>query len=202
MKEKIEPPQEFYTWILHNHPDPDATVGHEFECYQVWRLMQNEREKETFEYNELREAADNLLAWLPDDKIDWMYDKDEFTKELRKAVKGVREALGETTITLKGDWESRRVWLDGKELDPGPSQKVWNKSPDGFNWGYGGSGPAQLALAILLELTDEQMAVRKFQFFKAYYIATLPQDSFEKEITFNLPLLGLEIRKDTNQGEE
>lgn len=26
---------------------------------------------------------------------------------------------------------------------------LWNHSPTGFNWGYGGSGPAQLALAIL-----------------------------------------------------
>lgn len=26
---------------------------------------------------------------------------------------------------------------------------LWNHSPTGFNWGYGGSGPAQLALALL-----------------------------------------------------
>lgn len=28
---------------------------------------------------------------------------------------------------------------------------VRNHSPDGFNWGYGGSGPSQLALAILID---------------------------------------------------
>lgn len=42
---------------------------------------------------------------------------------------------------LKGD-ANRQVWLDGELLDPKPSQKVYNHSPDGFNWGYGGSGPS------------------------------------------------------------
>jgi hypothetical protein len=87
------------------------------------------------------------------------------------------------TIHLKGDFQSRRVWLNGKELLPGRSQKVWNHSPDGFNWGYAGSGPAQLALAICLELYPEAMARQVHQQFKFSYIATLPQDSFEKDIT-------------------
>jgi hypothetical protein len=30
-------------------------------------------------------------------------------------------------------------------------QDIRNHSPDGFNWGYGGSGPSQLALAILAD---------------------------------------------------
>jgi hypothetical protein len=36
-------------------------------------------------------------------------------------------------------------------LEPWESQKVYNHSPDGFEFGYAGSGPAQLALAILLD---------------------------------------------------
>ena len=47
-----------------------------------------------------------------------------------------------------------RVTVNGRTLDPRPSQKVHNHSPNGFEWGYGGSGPAQLALAILLDATD------------------------------------------------
>ncbi len=35
-------------------------------------------------------------------------------------------------------------------LSPEPSQEIINHSPDGFNWGYGGSGPAQLALGFYL----------------------------------------------------
>ncbi len=38
-----------------------------------------------------------------------------------------------------------------EELSPELSQKLRNRSPDGFNWGYVGSGPAQLALALLME---------------------------------------------------
>jgi hypothetical protein len=57
-------------------------------------------------------------------------------------------------------------------LMPGPSQKLWNHSPDGFSWGYSGSGPAQLALAILLDVTgDEGLASRHHQAFKFKYVA-------------------------------
>ncbi len=81
---------------------------------------------------------------------------------------------------LKGEMASRRVWLDGKELKPGPSQKIWNHSPDGFTWGYGGSGPAQLALAICFKVTrDRDFAVKLHQEFKRRILCALMQDDFE-----------------------
>lgn len=44
---------------------------------------------------------------------------------------------------------------------------VRNHSPDGFAWGYNGSGPAQLALAVLLDLyDDEEFACHYYQEFK------------------------------------
>ncbi len=79
--------------------------------------------------------------------------------------------------TLKGD-ENREVWLDGKWLDPIPSQKYCNHSPDGFNWSYGGSGPAQLALAIVLQITGKADG---YQEFKWNVIADLPYGPFETE---------------------
>ncbi len=85
---------------------------------------------------------------------------------------------------LKGKWDTKRVWLDGVELTPQKSQQVFNHSPDGFNWGYGGSGPAQLALAICLELTQAYHALRIHQDFKWAHIAKLPQSDFE--IIFNV----------------
>lgn len=72
---------------------------------------------------------------------------------------------------LSGDGETREVYLDGKFLDPKPSQAVRNHSPDGFNWGYGGSGPAQLALAIMLKLTGKPDG---YQDLKFKTIAALP----------------------------
>jgi len=83
--------------------------------------------------------------------------------------------------TLKGIASTREVYLDGKYLDPARSQRVWNHSPDGFNWGYCGSGPAQLALAIILELTGKSDG---YQHFKFKIIAGLPQEK-DFEVEFN-----------------
>lgn len=85
---------------------------------------------------------------------------------------------------LKGEISTRTVYLDGQYLSPKKSQKIYNHSPDGFAWGYSGSGPAQLALAILLELTDKETALRIHQEFKRQLIAGLPQTDFETEFNF------------------
>ena len=53
---------------------------------------------------------------------------------------------------------------------------LWNHSPTGFEWGYGGSGPAQLALALLADyLGDDKMAVARHQDFKHAVITRLDQ---------------------------
>lgn len=92
-----------------------------------------------------------------------------------------------TTFTLKGQAGTRKVWLNGKPLDPARSQKIWNHSPDGFNWGYGGSGPAQLALSILLELLPEEQALKHYSDLRANIISGLTMDkSFHRKITLDL----------------
>jgi hypothetical protein len=64
------------------------------------------------------------------------------------------------------------VTKDGQELSPKASQKLINHSPDGFNWSYGGSGPAQLALALLLDVTgDPEVAKQHYQNFKWRFVA-------------------------------
>lgn len=52
-----------------------------------------------------------------------------------------------------------------------------NHSPSGFAWGYGGSGPAQLAFAILAEMFDTQTAHTYYQDFKKEVISSLDQDA-------------------------
>ena len=48
-------------------------------------------------------------------------------------------------------------------------------SPTGFEWGYGGSGPSQLALAVLVEVTgDEGYACARYMDFTDGIIASLP----------------------------
>jgi len=88
------------------------------------------------------------------------------------------------THNLKGIYATREVWLDGKKLSPERSQKVYNHSPDGFNWGYMGSGPSQLALAVCLEIMGEQQAKNWYQTFKFDIIACLPPNDFEIVIGF------------------
>ena len=59
-----------------------------------------------------------------------------------------------------------------RQLDPRPSQKFHNHSPTGFNWGYGGSGPAQLAIGILLDHFQDQGRVSMYyQRFKSAFVA-------------------------------
>ena len=53
-----------------------------------------------------------------------------------------------------------------------PSLEIADHSPDGFNWGYTGSGTAQLALGILYEVTgDAELARSYYQFFKADHVS-------------------------------
>lgn len=62
---------------------------------------------------------------------------------------------------------------NGAPLDP--RLDLANKSPTGFSWGYLGSGPAQLALAILADYADDETALRYYQRFKELVICSLPQ---------------------------
>ena len=58
------------------------------------------------------------------------------------------------------------------DLPLGPSLKLVNHSPTGFEWGYYGSGPAQLALAILLDFTgDKEKALANYYDFKCDFVA-------------------------------
>ena len=90
------------------------------------------------------------------------------------------------TFHLKGDYESRTVELNNRPLGVSKSLKVVNHSPDGFNWGYGGSGPSQLALAIMLELVPRQVAYQNYMRLKWEVIALLPQSDFNQEVTFTV----------------
>lgn len=87
---------------------------------------------------------------------------------MSKSYIGVNTGCGGQTVVRHGSDNEDTV------LDPGPSQGLWNRSPDGFQWGYGGSGPAQLALALLLDVTnDPDLSVRLHQDFKWDKIAPL-----------------------------
>jgi hypothetical protein len=64
----------------------------------------------------------------------------------------------------------------GRERELSPRLDLWNHSPTGFEWGYGGSGPAQLSLALLADaLGDDEKAVALHQPFKWAVVGSLPR---------------------------
>lgn len=77
------------------------------------------------------------------------------------------------------------VTVDGSSLPP--RNDLRNHSPNGFSWGYAGSGPAQLALALLahhFSLSDNQeladlKALTLYQAFKEKLIASLPEEGWQ-----------------------
>jgi hypothetical protein len=68
------------------------------------------------------------------------------------------------------------VTVNGQTLPVAPSLKLRNHSPTGFSWGYGGSGPAQLALAILHDYYGARRALRLYQSFKWATVARWPAE--------------------------
>lgn len=57
---------------------------------------------------------------------------------------------------------------------------IANHSPDGFEWGYRGSGPRQLAVALIAHATgSSEWALAYSNFFKEAIVAKLPHDAWE-----------------------
>ena len=108
-------------------------------------------------------------------------------KKLEKKSNPLRKDTGKKYIGVRHE-DGVFVTVDGYELEPGKSQSIINHSPDGFEFGYGGSGPSQLALAILLEhfttpdtpgcgdpmfktCQTVQQALKNYQDFKQAFVA-------------------------------
>jgi hypothetical protein len=59
-----------------------------------------------------------------------------------------------------------------------------NHSPDGFQWGYSGSGPSQLAYAMLRQYTltrfsnSKEFTQKYYRSFREKFIANIKEDSF------------------------
>lgn len=102
-----------------------------------------------------------------DKDLDCMGRKADGEKPKIKVYKGARLASGTTAVVV-----------DDQPLDP--RLDLYNHSPGGFEWGYGGSGPAQLALAILAHhLDDDSLATNLHHAFKFYVIGGFKKDRWQ-----------------------
>ncbi|GAB3328315.1 DUF6166 domain-containing protein [Haloplanus salinarum] len=66
------------------------------------------------------------------------------------------------------------VTVDGEPLDL--RYDLLSASPAGFEWSYGGSGPAQLAIALLAHAFEDEFAERHYQRFKREVVSELPEE--------------------------
>lgn len=62
-----------------------------------------------------------------------------------------------------------------------PLPHIVRHSPDGFQWGYGGNGPADLALSILCDCLSVPLAHKYYQAFKRKFIEPLDRKLYIKE---------------------
>lgn len=70
--------------------------------------------------------------------------------------------------------------INGEAVVEGIEPVIVYHSPTGFEWGYPGSGPADLALNILLKVTkDSYQAQRLHQQFKDDFIVPMPEEGGE-----------------------
>lgn len=73
-----------------------------------------------------------------------------------------------------------RLWRDADGLaQTNVPHKLVRHSPSGFEWGYGGSGPADLALNILLMFMSKSQAELLYQSFKWDVVANIPREGKE-----------------------
>jgi hypothetical protein len=72
-----------------------------------------------------------------------------------------------------------KVHEKGREPRPLPLRHDLRLHSAEFNWGYGGSGPAQLSLALAAEVTgDDEAAQDVYQQLKRKVVGRLPEDGW------------------------
>jgi hypothetical protein len=87
---------------------------------------------------------------------------------MEKIYRGERLPHG-CRVVIDEDGQTRRLPM---RLD------LRRHSPTGFEWGYPGSGPAQLALALLADHFGDAIALEIYQEFKRTLVSRLP-DSWQ-----------------------
>lgn len=102
------------------------------------------------------------------------------------------------------------VWRDDGSGDVGEldaRHDVRNHSPDGFEWGYGGSGPAQLALALTLDVLGGDVARARliYQEVKWRIVGRLPHESWQlraSDLAEHIAAIEAALAPDNDQGAD
>ena len=95
----------------------------------------------------------------------------EMMVDYNKVYKADRKNNGTQIVVIEPGLESRKL------------NHICRHSPDGFEWGYGGSGPSDLALSILIDAVGPVLAEQYYQQFKWSFIANQPREGFEIKLS-------------------
>lgn len=109
-----------------------------------------------------------------------------------KTYIGMRsERTGNCTVRIVEDGDARELPL---RLD------IANHSPTGFEWGYGGSGPAQLAIALIADAMGGSRAdvLRLHQRFKWAVVGRLPRTGFHLTEMEVIAAIGIILAKESS----
>lgn len=85
--------------------------------------------------------------------------------------------LAKTYTAIRGEDENTITVSDDKGTKP--LRHIVYHSPTGMEWGYGGSGPSDLARSILADFAGIKVADMFYQEFKWDFIAKQPEDGFQ-----------------------
>lgn len=104
-----------------------------------------------------------------------------------------------TAVLVEGIAATGEVWVNGQELTIYNSLKIRKHSPDGFAWGYSGSGPSQLSLALLLLFLPMEIAERYYYTFKAEIAKLKAHTDFKVTINLQAAIAGLVVFERNNE---
>lgn len=117
----------------------------------------------------------------------------------------VKTFIGHREPSENGERGEARVVVHepGKASRPlDPRLDLRRHSPDGFEWGYAGSGPSQLSLALAAEvLNDDERALRVYQRLKFDVIGLLPLEGWTLTSDQLLVIVN-DIERDRNERSE
>ena len=124
------------------------------------------------------DGAQETLPLTKAKDIQYQWDEEPPTR-LNVLVPGEDRWVHCIRVTRPGPFgevcDARVFLVDGDSRTPLPRRYVYH-SPTGFEWGYGGSGPADLALNILALVVPVKEAWRMHHDFKFARVASLPRD--------------------------
>lgn len=121
-------------------------------------------------------ATVHFLTVTGTDRTEGFYGSNIAIANVAAAMDRLKQSGGDGAAEAVELAQDVYLWRDRQGTAQSNVCHVVRHSPTGIEWGYGGSGPADLALSVLRRFTDPDTAERLHQRFKEDVIATVPHE--------------------------